>query len=933
MTSYFKGIWARARQLMNWVAWRVDPGLLLVLFLPVFLAIPLLQPGLPRTADGYLHLLRVVEVDQCWQDGVFYPRWAPDMAFGYGYPIFNYFAPLLYHLTELVHVAGLGFESAFELVLIGCLVLGAWGIYALTKDFLGSKAGILAAAAYYYSPFALREIYIRGGYAQLLAVSLMPAVFWSFHRLMSRDSPVYVVTSTLLLGAVLISHNITAMLLLPFLVLFVIWIILTLRRWRKVRHAILVLVLSFGLASIFLLPAMAEKPLVKLNRSTEGYLDFRQHFLTVGEILSPSAVPDTSSLNPTWLHNLGTAHLPLLALGLLAMAVGPLTRRQRLQAAFFLVMLLICVLMTLPPSIPIWDRVPLLAFAQFPWRVLDVGVPASALLVGMSVHLWSRLPGRRTATILFIASVVFTLVAAFVHLYVPWPRESKEQLSPADVVLHELRTGILGTTSASECLPTWVIDEPDGSPLVEQYLSSGAISKLDTDTLPNSAQWELVEHTVVSDRYRVHTPEPITVRFNTFYFPGWQASVDGAPVPISPSYPEGLITFEVPAGEHDVLVSFGATPIRTVASLVSGGTLLLIMGWMVFLGVRRWRGDFRQESVATTDRLSWAEAGTLGLLLVTLLLAKTWFVDPHTTWFRKSSPPGQVLGVQHPEQINVNDRVLFLGYDLSSESVTAGDELRVTLYWQAQERLKENYSVFVHLDDLRPNYISWSLSEEVSPADMPTSGWTPGFYVSDDHVLAISSETPPGMYVLRCGLYRPDIGERLPILDSEGHPVSDSIDLVRIRVRGAQPVGLEGVSSLGPLSFGDRIDLVGYDLADADARPGNYFRLFLYWEATEEIPEEYVVFVHLVDEGGETWAQGDGAPAGGIYPTWAWIPGEVVKDEHLIPLETDVPPGSYRLSIGMYDPQTLTRLEVTDPEGASLGDSVLLPPVLEVTSP
>jgi hypothetical protein len=933
MTSYSEGRWTQGRELVSRLAWRIDPGLVLALFLPVFVAIPLLRPGLPRTADGYLHLLRVVEVDQCWRDGVLYPRWAPDMAFGYGYPIFNYFAPLLYQLTELVHVAGLGFESAFKLVLVGCLVLGVWGTYALTKDLLSSKAGILAAAAYCYSPFVLREIYVRGGYAQLLAVSLIPAVLWSFHRLMSRGSPVYVLTSTFLLVALLIGHNITALFFLPFLVLFVIWIIYTLRGWGKVRQVILVLVLSLALASIFLLPALAEKPLVKLDRSREGYLDFRQHFLTVGEILSPSAVPDSSSLNPIWLHNLGTAHLPLLALGLLALAVGPLTGRQRMLAAFFVVMLVICIFMTLPPSTPIWDHVPLLAFAQFPWRVLDLSVPASALLVGMSADLWSRLPGRRTSTILVTVSVLFTVVAAFVHLYVQWPHESKEQLSPADVVVNELRTGIVGTTSTGECLPVWVLEEPASSPLVGQYLASTPISKLDTDSLPSSAQAELIEHTVVSDRYRVQTPESFTVRFNTFYFPGWQALVDGGPVPISPSYPEGLMTFEVPAGEHDVLVRFTDTPVRTVANLVCGGALLLMAGVTLFVGVRWRRRDSDQEHWRVTDRLSWPQAGILGLLLVALLLFKMLFVDPHTTWFRKSSPPGHVLGVQHAAQINVNDEVLFMGYDVSSDSVAAGDELRVTLYLQAQGRLREDYSVFVHLDDLRPNYISWSLSEEQSPADMPTSGWTPGFYVSDSHVLTVSPETPPGMYVLRAGLYRPDTGERLPVLDGEGNAASDSIDLARIRVRRTEPVSLAGTSRLGPLTLGGRIRLVGYKLADGEAKPGNYFRLFLYWEALEEMPEDYVVFVHLVDDSGETWAQGDSVPVGGIYPTWAWVAGETVEDEHLIPLETDVPAGTYHLSIGMYELSTLSRLEVRDAEGASLGDSVLLPAALEVESP
>jgi len=919
--------------LANWIRVRLDPGLLVVLVLPVFVAIPLLQPGLPKTADGYLHLLRVVELDQCWRDGVFYPRWAPDMAFGYGYPIFNYFAPLLYYLTELVHVVGLGFESAFKLVLIGCLVLGAWGTYALTKDFLGSKAGILAAAAYYYAPFTLREIYVRGGYAQLLAVSLMPAAFWSFNRLVSRDSPLYVVTSTLLLGAVLLSHNITAMLFLPLLVLFVVWIICTLSRWRKIRYAILVLMLSFGLASIFLLPALAEKPLVKLSRSTEGYLDFRQHFLTVGEILSPSAVPDTSSLNPTWLHNLGTAHLPLIVLGLLAMAVGPPTGRQRIQAAFFLVMLLMCIFMTLPPSTPIWEHVPLLAFAQFPWRVLDLGVPASAFLVGMSVRLWSRLPGRRTGIILVTLSVAFTVVAAFGHLYVQWPRESKEQLSPADVVLHELRTGILGTTSAGECLPTWVIEEPKSSPLVEQYQSGGTISKLDVDALPGSARAELVRHTVESDEYRVITADRVTVRFLTLDYPGWQAFVDGEPVPISPSYPEGLITFQVPPGEHIVLVRFGDTPIRTAANLISAGTVVLMVGISVWLGFRKRRGVGSVVAAPVGSPLALADAGALGLAVVALLLIKVWFVDPHTTWFRKTSPPGQVLGMQHPERVNVDNEVLLLGYDLSSESVTAGGELRVTLYWEAQQRLREDYSVFVHLDDLRSNYISWSLSEEQNPANIPTSSWTPGFYLSNPHVFSVSSEMPPGVYVLRAGLYHSDTGERLPILDDDGNTVAESIDLGTIGVRGARPVSLEGVTKLGRLSFGDRISLVGYQLADSEARPGNYFRLLLYWQATQEMSEEYAVFVHLVDDRGETWAQGDGLPANGIYPTWAWRVGEVIEDEHLIPLDMEVPAGTYHVWIGWYEPDTLGRLDVTSAEDTSLGDEVVLPTPLEVLPP
>jgi hypothetical protein len=933
MTSYLKGIWTRGRRSIKRVAWRVDPGLLAVLVLPVFVAMPLLQPGLPRTADGYLHLLRVVELDQCWRDGVLYPRWAPDMAFGYGYPIFNYFAPLLYLLTEFVHVVGPGFESSFKLVLIGSFLLSGWGMYALGKDTLGARAGVLAAAAYIYAPFMLREVFVRGGYAQFLALSIMPAALWSFHRLATTDHPVYLTTSPVLCGAVILSHNISGMLFFPFVMLFVLWAAASSRRWSRIKHCALALVLSLSVIAFFLIPALAEKPLVKLDRLTQDYFDFSNHFLTLEEILSPSEVPDNSSLNPVWLLNLGFAQVILGPLGVLGIALGSLARYQKALASFFILMLLVSTFMTLPLSTPLWEYVPLLAFTEFPWRFLSTAILGAGMLAGVSVALWSRLPWRRVGLAIVTLSLALTVTASFVHLYTQWPPTVRDDLSARDVVAHEKRTGILGTTSASECLPTSVVEEPKSSPLVEQYLSGGAISKLDADALPDSAHAEPVSHTVVSDRYRVIAAEPVTVRFFTFAYPGWQAFVDGEPVPIAPSYPEGLITFEVPAGEHDVLVSFGDTPVRTAANLISVGTVMVLVGVTVWLSLRTRRRVGTRVAEPAGGRTSLADAGVLGLAVVGLLLIKVWFIDPHTTWFRKSSPPGQVLGVQHAERINVSDEVLFLGYDLSSESVTAGQGLRVTLYWEAQQRLQEDYSVFLHLDDLRSNYISWSLSEELSPADIPTSSWTPGFYVSDPHVLSVSSETPPGVYVLRAGLYRSDTGERLPVLDEDGDPVSESIDLRRVRVRGVQPVSLAEVTRLGPLSFGDRISLVGYKLANTTAKPGNYFRLLLYWEAAEEMGEEYAVFVHLVDGRGETWAQGDGVPANGIYPTWAWVAGEVVEDEHLIPLGTDIPPGTYRLSIGLYDLNTLSRLVTTDAEGTSLGDSTVLPTTLEVASP
>ncbi len=923
----------RRNQLSTRIASRFDLGMVVVLLLPVFAVLPLLQPGLPRTADGYLHLLRVVEIDQNWQDGVYYPRWAPDMAFGYGYPIFNYFAPLLYHITEIVHVIGFGFESAFKLVLIGSLLLGACGTYVLTRDFLGARPAVLAAAAYVYAPYTLREIYIRGGYAQFLAVSLMPVSLWSINRLVARDEHRYLVLSTLLISAVIVSHNISGMLFFVPLSLFTAWTIGSLQRWHKIKHVALVFLLALTLSSFFVIPALAEKPLVKLSRSTTGYLDFHQHFLSLQDILSPSVVPDMSSLNPIWLHNIGTAHVILGAIGLLAIAVGPLKRRRRIQAAFFAVWLFVFVFMTLPASTPLWEHVPLLAFTQFPWRLLDLAVLPSSFLVGMSALLWRRARWRHALTVLVTVSFLFTIVSAFVHLYVQWPSISREQLSGKDVVLHDVRTGTLGTTSAGECLPIWVMEEPSDSPLVAQYLSSTSIFKLDDRSLPTHAHAELLAHTTNSDQYRISTSEPFAARFNTFYFPGWRALVDGQMVPIVPSHPHGLITIEVPAGEHTVTVRFGDTNVRTLANITSGVGLLLLIGVTLFLSIGQRKCAPTPLQEMENRRLSFSCASLLTLSLLALLLFKMGFIDPRTEWFRRSSPPGQVVGVQHPGEINLGDEVLFLGYDISSDDVMPGDTLSLTLYWEAQRRLQEDYRVFVHLDDLRPNYVSWSLSERINPADIPTSTWTPGFYVSDRHVMSISPETPAGLYVLRAGLYRRDSGDRLAILDESGSAVSDSVELGTVRVGRRTAVDMSEVTKVGPFVFGEQVRLLGYRLGEGSTVPGTYIRLLLYWDALTEMSENYSIFVHLLDDSGQMWAQADDLPRNGLYPTWAWLPGEIVEDEHLIPLEATVATGTYHLAVGIYELDTFRRLEIVNAEGTSLGDRILLPQHIDVVSP
>ena len=76
----------------------------------------------------------------------------------------------------------------------------------------------------------------------------------------------------------------------------------------------------------------------------------------------------------------------------------------------------------------------------------------------------------------------------------------------------------------------------------------------------------------------VRMDEPGVVRIHLFYFPGWQAYLDGSPVDHRLSNPSGLLEIDVPAGEHRIDVRMEATAARRIGTITSWLTLAVVMG-------------------------------------------------------------------------------------------------------------------------------------------------------------------------------------------------------------------------------------------------------------------------------------------------------------------------------------------------------------------
>ena len=162
-------------------------------------------------------------------------------------------------------------------------------------------------------------------------------------------------------------------------------------------------------------------------------------------------------------------------------------------------------------------------------------------------------------------------------------------------------------------------------------------------------------------------------------------------------------------------------------------------------------------------------------------------------------------------------------------------------------------------------------------------------------------------------MYLPD-GPRL--LTSDGR---DAVRLGQVRVE-PQPGPVPN-----PLAFdyAGRMMLVGYDLDRRAMRPGETFRVTLYWQALAPLEEDLLVFAHVQGHSDQVWALDDSLLLDGPNPTSRWEPGKVVDEVRELTVGQTTPTDYYVIDIGLLDPSG-ERLPVVARDGHHLGSSVQL---------
>ncbi len=150
----------------------------LVLMVPA-IALYLLTAPWPDTPDGLFHLHRVRALAEALRLGVLYPRWFPDFAFGYGYPVLNFYAPLFYYPPALLHLAGLDVITAVRLTLAAFYALSGWAAYWLLRCWTRPVPALLGAILYLAFPYRLYDLFVRGALPEFAAFLWPPLIAWA----------------------------------------------------------------------------------------------------------------------------------------------------------------------------------------------------------------------------------------------------------------------------------------------------------------------------------------------------------------------------------------------------------------------------------------------------------------------------------------------------------------------------------------------------------------------------------------------------------------------------------------------------------------------------------------------------------------------------------------------------------------------------------
>lgn len=512
----------------------------------------------PQMHD-WTHPARIVELQTALLDGHFPVRWARNLGFGYGAPMFSFYAPLPYYLgaaLAFVVTPILAVKLLFIITVIGSFI----GIqHAVTTKH--KYAGLLAAVAFTYMPYHALNIYVRGALGELFGMMFFIFTWVGIKELAKHKTSKHLVFTAASYAALVLSHNLSIIMGTPFLVLHAVYQIWSAKRPRQLaRSYISAILLGLGLASFFLVPMVVERSSIAISELVTGDGDYSKHFVFARQLWdspwgrggSIEGIYDGISFE------IGKLYL-VLGIGAIITLWKNGSTSQKKYGLILSLGLCTALLLTNSRSHMLWEASSYLRFIQFPWRFLFYAGFFLSLLIGTHTGWLTRRP--LPVTLLSVSMMVWYL------------NYFKAAPDTPDYTYNTSRETI--TSQVSATLPEYLPASLNHLVMGDKTEAPTPISSRFTD------QVEIIQDKTHYFEIRVTNWKEADIPIYIFQFPGWRFWIDDQLV--LPEIDKKLPYYRIPlpAGydEHIIKGRLTETPIRRLADVLS----LVILAYLRYL--------------------------------------------------------------------------------------------------------------------------------------------------------------------------------------------------------------------------------------------------------------------------------------------------------------------------------------------------------------
>ncbi len=486
---------------------------LLIIFLLFVLCLPaimsLFHPGFFQSDDGEWMIIRFSAFHQALRDGQFPVRFLQRLNYGYGYPVADFLYPGFMYLGETLKLLGFGFTDVVKITLGISLVESLIFSYFWLARLFGKWQAFVGALVYLYTPYHLFDVYKRGSVGETLALATVPFVLWQIERKS-------LLWTGLGIALLVLSHNTLVLLFIPIILIYGI-----LRSRNSLFFILYSLFFGLGLSAFFWIPALYD---LRYTVFSQIQVSQWQHYFVGVDMIGVSTVT-------------------IFLIALIQFFRKEIKTTDNRLPIFFFTIGILALFFAIIVSAPLWKLLPV-SFVQFPFRFLSITILSVSFLSAFLLNQFSQKPRVIGIGLLFVLLSI----------------SAKPFVSPVEYFDKGdsfYATNEATTTVQDEYMPVWVKAKPTKhfENKVEVVKGKGEISN--------------VFFSAKKTNFTIIAQNNAGVRINTVYFPGWKASLDGKDMQISYSNENGIIMIDVPHGQHEVLVSFGETPIRLLGDVVS----------------------------------------------------------------------------------------------------------------------------------------------------------------------------------------------------------------------------------------------------------------------------------------------------------------------------------------------------------------------------